>query len=364
MKSCLTFCREYVDAVYVTGAASATVAGRVAAERAASVHPGPVREIESRGAVPEEHRSGRTIVIDTVRGTPFGRCPGSRGHLCCNYRTVDLYIGCSIGCSYCIMNGYLNYGPLVVQADTGPIVRAIRSAAMERPDRPLRVGSGEVGDSLLLDPVFRLNEEIVEGVADMPNVRYEMKTKTNYVDHLFGAEHKGRAVVGFSLNPDHIVRAEEGIAALSAERLSAAARCAAAGYMVAFHFDPVIRTDAFPDDYLDLIARISAVPRHSIAWISMGTIRFPPTLKDAFADRPFASAEFVPTRDGKLRYLQIERTSMYRTLRVALTEVTGAPIYLCMESPAVWRRVFGALPGQVGDLRDIFDGVGEAATPS
>jgi spore photoproduct lyase len=354
VKSYSEFCDNHIDAVYVTHAASASEPGREAAQRAATAWPGKVQGIPSRGAVPRHHQNQRTVVIDEVRGKPYGRCPGSNGHLCCNLHTVDLYIGCSIGCTYCIMNGYLNFAPLVVQADTEPIITAIRTAAAAHPDRPLRVGSGEVGDSLLLDPVFRLNEEIIRGVADLPNVRYEAKTKTDYVDHLLGIDPKGNAVIAFSLNPDPIVSEEEGIAAAPAERLDAARRCVAAGYQVAFHFDPIIRTDNFPGDYLALIADLGVFPARAIAWISMGTIRFRPALKDALADRPFAGEEFVPTRDGKLRYLQPIRREIYATLRRAFANVTEAPVYMCMESPALWNRVYGERPERLTELRGIF----------
>ena len=356
----LEFCENNIDAVFVTEAASRSEPGRRAAERAASVW--TVQAIESRESVPEEHRNQRSVVIDEVRGEPFGRCPGTNGHLCCNYNTVDLYIGCSIGCTYCIMNGYLNFAPLVVQADTGPIIQAIRSAATANPDRRIRVGSGEVGDSLLLDPVFRLNEEIITGVADLANVRYESKTKTNYVDHLLQVQPKGNAVIGFSLNPDAIVAAEDGIAATPGERIDAAKRCVEAGYHVAFHFDPVIRTPLFPADYVSLIRNLADFPPLTIEWISLGTIRFPPGLRDRFADRPFAHEEFVPGRDGKLRYLQPVRREIYATLTAALAAVTDAPTYLCMESPAIWTRVFGDRPGRLHGLRDIFAPAGEISS--
>ncbi len=348
------FCEHHFDVVYVTDAAARSVSGRTAADRAVAVWPGKVQSLHSRDSVPQLHRNQRTVVIDEVRGKPYGRCPGSNGHLCCSYQTVDLYIGCSIGCTYCIMNGYLNFAPLVVQADTEPIIRAIRAAATARPDRDLRVGSGEVGDSLLLDPVFRLNEEIIRGVADLPNVRYEAKTKTDYVDHLLEIDPKGNAVIAFSLNPDSIVSSEEGLAAAPADRFAAASQCVSAGYQVAFHFDPIIRTEAFPRDYMALIEKLATFPANAVAWISMGTVRFPPSLKDTFAERPFAREEFVPTQDGKLRYLQPIRREMYSTLRSALAAATSAPVYMCMESPTLWRRVYGERPEHLSELRGIF----------
>lgn len=353
MKSCLDFCRASIHRVYITEAAQADPEGREAAERAETVWPGRVQEIASRAHVPEIHRDRSTLVVDTLRGRAVGRCPGSRGHLCCNYQTINLYAGCNLGCSYCIMETYLNYSPIVVQTGTRQIVAAIEEAAARTPERELRVGSGEVGDSLLFDPVFRLNEKIILGLSGLANVRYEMKSKTACVDHLLHLPEKDRAVLGFSLNPPSVVSSEEGHAASVAERLAAARRSAAAGYQVAFHFDPIILSPAFPAEYEAVLSSLSEFV--DIAWISLGTMRFPPSSKDSVRSRSYAAAEFVQARDGKLRYLQPVRRRAYRTMVSMLRRITPAPIYLCMESEVMWRGVFGATPDQLPELRGIFD---------
>jgi len=342
-----------IEAVFVTDTAMETRSGRQAASRAEAAGKS-IRKIATRNDVPTQFRNRRTIVLDTHRGAVFGRCPGSRGHQCCNYRTVDVYVGCSIGCSYCIMNGYLNFAPMVVQVDVDHVVDRIRSDAGVS-GAPIRVGSGEVGDSLLIDPVFMLNAEIIRGLADLPHVTYEMKSKTNYVDHLLPVEAKGGAVVAFSLNPAHVARTEEGIAATPEQRLDAALRCVEAGYHTAFHFDPIIRTDSFPDDYLDLISCLSRFPAGSIRWVSMGTLRYPPSLRDAILRRPYSRDEFVPGSDGKMRYLQPVRRRMYRMLWDAIRQVTDAPVYLCMESAAMWRFLVGSTPDEMPSLAGIFD---------
>lgn len=353
------FSESQLCAVYVTDAAQSLVSVERARERLAHL---PFHRVAGRDDVPESARNRRNVVVDAPRGRVVSRCPGSRGQECCNYLTVDLYIGCSIGCSYCIMQSYLNYAPLVVQADPYPAVQEIRRLAEQNADRMVRVGSGEVGDSLLLDPAFRLSEEIICAVADLPNVRFESKTKTDFVDHLLSIPAKGGAVIGFSVNPEPIVRAEEGTAAPTADRLRAASRALEAGFRVAFHFDPVIRSGArTPEDALrayadlaDQIARLCANVPDRIAWVSLGTVRFTPGLRSRIADRPYLYDEFVPCPDGKYRYIQRERVRIYTDLYQRLRRWADIPVYLCMESRAVWRRVTGSLPSQIPGLRDIF----------
>jgi spore photoproduct lyase len=53
----------------------------------------------------------------------------------------------------------------------------------------------------------------------------------------------------------------------------------------------------------------------------------------------------VRAPDGKMRYFKDVRVEMYSLLREWLAEVLpGVQLYLCMESPRVWREVFGFAP--------------------
>ncbi len=57
-----------------------------------------------------------------------------------------------------------------------------------------------------------------------------------------------------------------------------------------------------------------------------------------------------------MRYPRPLRTHIYRQVVRALEPVlpAGAVIYMCMESPRVWRDVFGRDPGTRG-LTDLLD---------
>ncbi len=311
--------------------------------------------VDDENDIPSEHLTGTTIYLCLHKGDPVGRCPGSRGHLCCNYHTVDLYAGCGLGCTYCIMRSYLNFSPVTVYADPAPSIAEIRAAAEQAPDVPLRVGTGETGDSLLYDPVFGLSERFVRGLSDLQNVHFEMKTKTDLVDHLLDIPDKGNAIIGFSLNPEEIGREEEGISSPVEARIAAARRAVEAGYRASFHFDPVFKRADWREIYFPFIDRLRGFPAGKVAWISLGTFRYPPQLKDRIAKRPYLFDEFIPSKDGKYRYLQRTREEIYRGLVERLRRVTDAPLYLCMESDAVWKRVFGGLPNEIGELREIFD---------
>ena len=173
-------------------------------------------------------------------------------------------------------------------------------------------------------------------------------------DHLLSIPSKGNCVIGFSLNPDQIIQEEEGWAAPLAERLDAAERALRSGYQLSFHFDPIIYSEGWQELYGPVVEALRRFPADRVAWISLGTLRYPPKLKDYFEDRPYAYQEFVPCADGKFRYIQVVRTGIYRYMLEALARSCSAPVYLCMESSAVWKNLFGATPGRLTDLQDIF----------
>jgi len=309
--------------------------------------------IGSPEEIPAAELNKSTLLVTGARGEAVHPCRCRRDYLCCGYSSIDLYEGCSIGCSYCALQAYLDFGPAVVRADPRPAVAHLRSMALASPGALIRAGSGELGDSLLYDPLFDLSRSFIEGLADLPNARFEMKTKSATVDHLLTIEHKGGAVVGFSVNAPSVCAAEEPGAAPLRHRLEAARKVSEAGFGLAFHFDPVF-ADAFDSGgYTELLEMLA--PFHGkVAWASLGTLRYAPSLRDCAAPRPWMGAEMLPGPDGKLRYLMRRRVAIFRALAPAIRETLGAPVYLCMEYAPVWKAVFGCLPAEVPGLNAIF----------
>jgi hypothetical protein len=107
-----------------------------------------------------------------------------------------------------------------------------------RPERSFRIGTGELADSLALDPLTGLSRHLVPFFAARANATLELKTKTDNVGELLDLDPRGRVVVSWSVNAPAIVAAEEHGTASLAERLSAARRVQEAGYRLGFHFDP------------------------------------------------------------------------------------------------------------------------------
>ena len=319
------------------------------------------RELEARPIGPtgpaDYGRYGRRdLLLTRHKGGFLKPCPGTLNYNCCGLQIFHFGLGCSIGCRYCILEAYLGHSSLVLFGNVEEGLDELdRLLARPASERPLRFCTGEFTDSLLLDRRSGLAARLMELFARHSQAVLELKTKTDHVDHLLALPHNGRTVISFSVNAPQICRAEEGGAAPLEARLKAARRAAEAGFPIGLHFDPLIHFPGWADGYrqtAELIAHY--LGKATVAWVSLGCFRYLPALKELMLARhPETSiydAEFISGGDGKMRYPRPLRTHIYRTVAAALKEALPPEtvLYMCMESPRLWRDVFGRDPGTEG----------------
>ncbi len=304
----------------------------------------------------------RHLLLCRNRGTFFKPCPGTREYRCCNYQVLNIGMNCPMDCVYCILQAYLNNPWLSFFVNIDDLFAELDQALETEPDRFFRIGTGEFTDSLALDSLTRLSPLLVTYMAKRSNAVLELKSKSVSIDNLASLDHGGRTLVAWSLNSPPIMAREEIRTASLDERLQAAKQCAAWGYKLAFHFDPIILHDGWEDGYKYTIGRLFAeVPAESIAWISMGALRYLPSLKQIAAERFPASRffyqEFIDGLDGKRRYFRTQRVAMYRLIHDELRTYADPRtcIYFCMENDTIWREVFGFAPEDQGGLSAMLD---------
>ncbi len=255
---------------------------------------------------------------------------------------------CHLECTYCILQSYLKNNPvLTVFANSEFFLAAIRRLGQERPGQALRLGTGELSDSLALDPLTGFSREWVPFFAEQRDLFLELKTKSDCIENLLGLAHRGHTVLSWSLAPEDVVQREELKCASLAERLAAARRAQAAGYPVGLHLDPMIFREGWREAYDGMLEAVAAAldPRR-IAWVSVGSLRFDKPLKEIatqrFPQTKLFAGEFVPAPDGKLRYFKTLRREMYRHVWSRLQGWSADfPRYLCMEAPWMWEEVTG-----------------------
>ncbi|RJP61714.1 MAG: hypothetical protein C4541_01565 [Candidatus Auribacter fodinae] len=300
------------------------------------------------------------VLITNYKGSLIKKCPGSSGVLCCNYYVANLINGCPFACEYCILQDYLNCGCVMVCSNIATFFEELRQVV--KPGYILRLGTGELADSLAFDYLFDLTDELIPRMHEFPDVILELKTKSDCVKNILKYDAPGNIVIAWSLNPQELIDRYEHNATPLRNRLNAAISVVSKGYKTAFHFDPIILVPGWEKLYKQVIDELfaSVAPEH-ISWISLGGLRFMPSLKRVSMDRfpqtdMFSYGEFVMCKDGKFRYFYPMRRDMYRTVAGYIHEYyPSAPVYFCMESPKMWNDVFGALPTRISDISHVYD---------
>lgn len=293
----------------------------------------------------------KTLFLTRHKGEFLKKCPGSEGQLCCNYFVINFASNCPMDCSYCYLQEYLAHNPaLKVFSNVNDLLAEAEDLLGRHRRVFFRIGTGEITDSLALDPYIGFTREIIPFFAEQPNVLLELKTKSDCVEGLLGLDPKERVAVSWSMNPQKVIDLDEHGTASLDERLRAARRCQEAGYRLGFHFDPMIEYPGWEQDYEETIEKtFAAVDWRRISFFSIGVLRNTPGLKRAMRERfprtQLLTGEQVPCGDGKLRYFQPLRVEMYRKMvRWIRRAAPTVLIYLCMESKEVWKQVFGFAP--------------------
>jgi len=294
----------------------------------------------------------KRLLFTRQRSAFLEHCPaGTSGLVCCNYLVVSLISNCPMDCSYCFLQEYLANNPtLKVYTNVEDLMAQVATAIDRHPSQQFRIGTGELSDSLALDPLLGFSTDLVPFFAKRKNALLELKTKTDCVDGLLSLDPKDRVVVSWSMTPPAIIESEEHQTASFADRLAAAQRVQEAGYKLGFHFDPLIEYPDWERGYYDAISRIfSAINPQRVAWVSLGSLRMTPALRNTvrrrFPQTRILSGEQVVCTDGKWRTFQALRVKMYRTILGWLKDAAPhVPHYMCMETAAVWDKVLGYTP--------------------
>ncbi len=301
----------------------------------------------------DRYRRAKRTLFFTLRKGPFlspCRCPAGADYRCCGYHTIQSASGCPFDCSYCILQQYLANNPFIsIFANRDAVEKEIAVHLEEH--RTLRVGTGELADSLALDDLLDESGFFAAMIARngwQKKVTFEFKTKSAVVGNLITAKERfpdTDLVLGLSVNIERFHKSEERDTAPMSERIAAAQRFIAVGGRVALHFDPLIMQEYLLDEYRALVDRLfSDFDRRRIAWVSLGGLRYPVPMARLVRERwpeslPHLGELFPSREDHKMRYFAPLRALFYRELvaRIHLHR-PDVPVHLCMEKDFMWRR--------------------------
>ena len=344
-----------LDAVYVEAAMSASALARrvIAALPGAvpvyTVADGRIAARADRGAADSFAAGKRRMVIMRRRTRFLMGCPAASNEFaCCGYLVMELASNCPMDCGYCFLQEFVADNPgfqvYANYADAFAELDRLRATAA----RPLRVGTGELADSLAFDSLTGISRDLVDYFARRDDLTLELKTKTDEIGNLLAIDPRGRTLVSWTLSPERVFRSSERRTAAPAARIAAARRVLEAGYRVGFHLDPIIAYDGAGRDYADLLDQLfSAIAAARIDFFSLGGLRMTPGLRAAarrrFPRDPLLAGEEVLAPDGRYRAFAPLRMRLYAALNERIArERSATKVYLCMESAGMFQRALGA----------------------
>lgn len=325
----------------------------------------PVEEVrpsdEAREGPASLNMEKETLRLLSFQGEFLKPCPGTRGYICCGYQILHVGTNCPLDCSYCILQAYFNQPSLRIFVNLETKLEQIGELIDKNLEKIYRIGTGEFTDSLALEPVTGWSEILFPFFAGKKNAVLELKTKTDQIQGLLSSKWRDRIIVSWSLNSPSVASKEEQSAPSIKKRLLAARRCQAEGFVVGFHFDPLIQHPGWKEGYMRTLEMMDRyMDPKGIIWVSLGCLRYMPLLKGIIRKRHprthILDGEFVPGIDGKMRYFKPIRIDMYRFMGEMLQQWhEGLGIYLCMESDEVWQEGLEWSPGNSDGLSLYLD---------
>lgn len=299
------------------------------------------------------------LLVTEQKGDFVKPCPCTPHYIGCNYYIINLDINCPLDCSYCILQMYLSNPVITLHANKQDLWNQLDVFLTKKKNHRIRIGTGELGDSLALDHITENSIELIDYFKRHKNALFELKTKTTNIENVVLSEPAENIVIAWSLNSKEIASKEENDAPNISERLKAAASVVDRGFRTAFHFDPVIEYPGWEKGYEDVINDLfSCVDPDRIAWISIGSLRFPPELKEIikirFPRSKIIYSEMIQGKDGKLRYFKPLRRNLYRKITHRLLKGgKRIPFYFCMESIDIWRSYLKKEPRSKAEVESI-----------
>ncbi|MCP4471790.1 MAG: DNA photolyase [Gammaproteobacteria bacterium] len=274
----------------------------------------------------------------------LGRCPVASAHtLCCNLQTLDAVDNCGYGCSYCSIQSFFDGKQIGFDKD---FVNKLKNLELDA-QQIYHIGTGQSSDSLMWGNSHGVLDALIDFARTHPNVILELKTKSANVNHLLRVQAPKNILCTWSLNTPTLIQFEEHGTATLDKRLHAARRVADAGYLVGFHFHPIVHYDQWQRDYALVVRQLDALFKaEEVALVSMGTLTYIKSVMREIRKRAIPTQILkMPMVDtnGKQSYPVEIKHALFSQVYNRFPERWKNDVffYLCMEDRRLWKPVFG-----------------------
>lgn len=286
----------------------------------------------------------RTLVLAEHRSAV--RHSTEEGNSCPNFWHFSPYGFCPYGCAYCYLAGTqgVRFSPTVKIFLNLPEILAEVDCVARRFDEPTAFYLGKLQDGLALDPLTGYSRQLIPFFAGHPTARLTMLSKSASVDNLLDLEHRGHAILSWTVNPTAVIEAFERNTPPLEERITTMQSAARAGYPVRAVVMPIIPISGWAQVYQELLTDLFS--RVALQRVTLGSIcSYPQAMRLTEQRLGRANPIFVQLdrgrmSDGRVRFPRGLREEVYRHLLRTIRQLRGnVEIGLCLEEPSMFRSL-------------------------
>jgi len=284
-------------------------------------------------------RVGDGSIITRFEKTPIPVKPNDV--VCPHFLELKWATGCPFSCAWCYLNGTLRFTPRKAQPYFKPrdkIEQHVRTFLENVNGSGELLNTGELADSLMCERNGSpFSTFIISLFRQQDKHKVLFLTKSKHIDNLLNIDHRGQAIVSFSLNAHEVAKRFEKGAHSVIERIEAATKLSNAGYEVRIRIDPMVPVSNWHDQYISLIDDIFShfVPSR----ITLGSLRGLQSTINRATDKSWVEYLSENSNWGK----RVESTTRYLIYKTIIGHLKERYLYnniaLCKETLSIWDKL-------------------------
>ena len=293
----------------------------------------------------ELHYKGKNTLLFGVHKSAL-RFSDEDGNACPNYWHFSPYGFCPYDCQYCYLAGTpgVKFSPTVkIFVNIGEMLDQIARIASKLSE-PMAFYLGKLQDALAIDQLTGYSRLMIPFFAQQKYARLTLLTKSANVDNLLDLDHRGNAILSWSLNPEEISDWSESNVPTPDERITTMRKCSDVGYPLRAVIMPIIPVEGWQNIYTRFLEKLlESVPldRITLGQICSYSGALQLTERKIGNDNPISKMlEKGKSKDGRIRFPIKLRIKVYKYLVDTIRKLQPKlQIALCMEETDTFKAL-------------------------